>query len=115
MRPQCLAWVWVPLLLVPCGCDRDPARELNRVHQSVDSWRATLDETANQWEKRRVPTTYVNQLAAAAGRSLEDQAKSLAKVPTDDPRGRELRQQVDGLRQRAQDLSRAATDGGRRP
>jgi hypothetical protein len=103
------------LLLFVCGCDRDHSRKLERVRQSVDSWSATLDETADQWARGRVPTTYVRQIANAAERSLKDGAESLGKVPADDPRGRELRERLDALRQRAQEVSRAAANGGHRP
>jgi hypothetical protein len=111
-RSTCLLMV---LLLSAPGCDRDHSRKLERVRQSVDSWRATLDETADQWARGRVPATYVRQIADAAERSLEDGAESLGKVPADDPRGRELRQKLDALRQRAQEVSRAAVNGGHRP
>lgn len=116
MRPHRSAWLLVLLLLVPCGCDRDHSRKLQRVRQAVDSWNATLDETAAQWARGRVPKTYVRQLADAAERSLQDEAESLGKVPADDPRGQELRQRLDALRQRAAAVSRdAKADGGHRP
>jgi hypothetical protein len=117
MRPHFEVLFLATLLLLAGGCDRDHSRKLERVRQAADSWRATLDETAGQWARRRVPTTYVRQIADAAERSLEDQAESLGKVPADDPRGGELRERLDGLRRRAADMSRAATDdgGGHRP
>jgi hypothetical protein len=110
MRPHLLACLFSVLpLLLACGCDRDHSRTLERVRQSLDSWNATLDETANQWARGRAPTTFVRQIADAAGRSLDGGAESLGKVPADDPRGRELRQKLEVLRQRARDVSRAAT------
>jgi hypothetical protein len=116
MRPHLSASLLVLLPLLASGCDRDHSRKLERVKQSVDSWSATLDETTDQRARGRVPATYVRQVADAAGRSLEDQAESLAKVPTDDPRGQELKQRLDALRRRAAEASRdAATDGGHRP
>jgi predicted trehalose synthase len=97
-----------------CGCDRDHSRKLERVRQSVDSWHATSDETADQWARGRVPATYVRQIADAAGRSLKDGSESLGKVPAEDPRARELRQRLDAVRQRVQQLSQSAADGGQR-
>jgi exonuclease VII small subunit len=115
MRPHLPICFLAVFLLGPCGCDRDHSRKLERVKQSLESWGATLDETTDQWARGRVPSTYVRQLADAAGRSLEDEAESLAKVPTDDPRGRELRRKVEALRRRAQDVASAAEQGGHRP
>jgi exonuclease VII small subunit len=115
MRPHLPIWLLAAFLLSPCGCDRDHSRKLERVKQSLESWDATLDETTDQWARGRVPSTYVRQLADAAGRSLEDEAESLAKVPADDPRGKELRQRLDALRQRSAEVSRAANEGGHRP
>ena len=116
MRPHFPASLLALVLLPVCGCDRDHSRKLQRVRQSVDSWAATLDETASQWARGRVPRTYVRQVADAAGRSLQDQAEALGTVPADDPRGKELRERLDALRQRAAAVSREATgDGGHRP
>ena len=101
------------LPLLACGCDRDHSRKLERVRQAADSWNATLDETAGQWSRGRVPTTYVRQVTDAARRALESQAEALRDVPADDPRARELRQRLDALRARAAEVSRAADEGGR--
>ena len=97
------------VVLVGCfGCDRDHSRKLDRAGKSIDSWRATLNLTAEQWTDGRVPKTYVRQIGDAAEKSLQDEDDALSKIGSDG-RAAALRKQVEDLRQRARAISGSAT------
>ena len=88
----------------------------------MESWSATVRETASQWERGRVPRTYVRQIAKAAEEELADEVKDLEKAPAGSERD-EVKRKLSDLRRRVKDLSgavegndprraRAIADGG---
>ena len=88
------------------GCDRG-SQKLEQTGKSVESWSATVRETASQWARGRVPRTYVRQIAKAADEELADEAEDLQKAPAGAKRD-ELKQKLSDLRHRVKDLSAAA-------
>ena len=103
------------------GCNRG-SQTLEQTGKSVESWSATVRETASQWERGCVPRTYVRQIAKAAEEELTDEAEDLAKAPAGAERD-ELKKTLSDLRRRVKDLSgavernepqraRAIADGG---
>lgn len=102
--------ILLPALLLLCGgCG--PSDPLEQVRKDIASWSATLDLGAEQWAQHRVPRTYVRQVVEAAGKSLDDDEKRLAKVSADSPGGRQVRQRLADLRHRLHDLSSAVEKG----
>jgi hypothetical protein len=103
------------------GCDGG-SQKLEQTGKSVESWSATVRETASQWERGRVPRTYVRQIAKAADEELADEAEDLSKAPAGAKRD-ELNRKLSDLRRRVKELSgavegndprraRAIADGG---
>lgn len=94
-------------MLLPCGCDRDHSRRLDRAQNCLTSWQATLEMTAEHWADGRVPKTYVRQIGDAAEKSLQNEDEALAKIASDGRAGL-LRKRIEDLRRRARELSQAA-------
>ena len=106
MRHLVPAW-FLGLSMLLGGCDRE-GRKVERARQAADSWAATLQETVDQWSRRRVPATYVRQIADAAEKSLQDASESMKKVSADRAGSGEVKERLSRLRQRARDVSQAA-------
>ena len=111
-RSTILCVILAPLAL--CGCRRDPADVLDDVDKSVRSWAATVEMTADEHSRARAPDTYVDQVIDAAREALDDQQKSLAKVPPSDPHRAALDGQIASLRKRLDALSGARQGGSRK-
>ena len=95
-----LAWALV-------GCDRGGQAKLEQTAKSIESWSATLHETAKQWRRGSVPRIYVRQIAKAAEEELANESKDFEKAPAGEKRD-ELNRKLSDLRRRAKDLSAAA-------
>ena len=71
-------------MLLACalvGCDRGGQAKLEQTAKSIESWSATLHETAQQWRRGSVPRIYVRQIAKAAEEELATESKDLEKAP----------------------------------
>src|SRR5689334_2588715 len=93
----------LPALLLCGGCDRNS--QLEQVRQSIDSWGATLDLCAEQWARHRVPRAYLRQIVKAAGKSLDENEKRLAKISAYSDERRHVRQRLTDVRRRLHELS----------
>jgi hypothetical protein len=103
-------WLVAPLLLCGGGCDQP--EQFDDVRKSVDSWEATLLLSTEQWERQQVPTTFMRQIAEAAGKTLKEEGQRLAKLPADPYGARQLQEErLKEVRRRLQALSEAV-DGG---
>src|SRR4051812_48587456 len=80
------------------GCGNDPSEVAERSDRALQSWSATVRIAAEQWVQRRVPDLYFRQVLQAASEGLDEQAKSLSKMPSGDPRRQDLDQRLDTLR-----------------
>src|SRR2546430_7088161 len=76
----------VLLPLAVCGCRRDPSEVVEEADKSVRSWAAAVEMSGDEWSRRRAPDTYLDQVLDAAREGLDEQQKSLSKVPPSDPR-----------------------------
>lgn len=97
-------------MLLTCalgGCDRGGQAKLEQTAKSIESWSATLHETAQQWGRGSVPRIYVRQIAKAAEEELATESKDLEKAPAGAERD-QLNQKLSDLRGRVNDLSAAA-------
>ena len=80
------------------GCGNDSSQVAEESDRALRSWSATVRVAAEQWVRRRVPDVYFRQVLEAAGQGLDEQAKSISKMPSGDPRRQDLDRRLDTLR-----------------
>jgi hypothetical protein len=99
-RPWRLTFHFLILLATTglAGCGNDPSEVAKKPDRALRSWSETVRMAAEQWVQRRVPDLYFRQVLEAAGEGLDEQAKSLSKMPSGDPRRQDLDHRLDALR-----------------
>src|SRR5947208_599166 len=80
------------------GCGSDPSEVAEKSDRALISWSATVRMATEQWVQRRVPDVYFRQVLQAAGEGLDEQAKSLSRMPPGDPRRQDMGRRLDSLR-----------------
>jgi hypothetical protein len=80
------------------GCGNDPSEVAETSDRALRSWSATVRIAGEQWVQRRIPDVHLRQVLEAAGEGLDEQAKSLARMPPGDPRRQDLDRRLSRLR-----------------
>jgi hypothetical protein len=97
------------------GCQRSEDK-LQQAGNSVNSWEATLALTESQFNDHQVPAKFVDQLADAAEKSVEEQSQSVQKSKDlDGSHKQELIARADVVREHARRLKAAASGKGASP
>jgi hypothetical protein len=107
-RPKRPGLLGVLLCALLAGCSGDASDTAEQADKSLRAWAATLRVASEQWVDRRIPDLYFRQIIDAAGESLDEQARTLAKkMPADDRRRKDLESRLSDLRKRSHELSDA--------
>ena len=96
------------LLLLLSSCSRDPSHEIEKSQTSLHSWAATLRLAVEQWRDYCVPALYLDQVLDSASKSLDQDQKSVGRIPSTDAHRAKLQQTLDDLRRRVANVRDAA-------